>query len=90
MSRRINELESTLHQAALAGPKHVTHSSTSQQHTHPRCQEITSKQAESVIPDQKARQNALNFLLGVGLFKSLKDAKGNITFRAVTKGELEQ
>ncbi|KAJ7774322.1 RNA polymerase Rpc34 subunit-domain-containing protein [Mycena maculata] len=74
MSRRISELESKLHQAALAGPKH----------------EITSKQAESVIPDQKARQNALNFLLGVGLFKSLKDAKGNITFRAVTKGELEQ
>ncbi|KAJ7507539.1 RNA polymerase Rpc34 subunit-domain-containing protein [Mycena galericulata] len=74
MSRRINELESKLHQAALAGLKH----------------EITSKQAESVIPDQKARQNALNFLLGVGLFKSLKDAKGNITFRAVTKGELEQ
>ncbi|KAJ7086669.1 RNA polymerase Rpc34 subunit-domain-containing protein [Mycena epipterygia] len=74
MSRRISELESKLHQAALAGSKH----------------EITSRQAESVIPDQKARQNALNFLLGVGLFKSLKDAKGNVIFRAVTKGELEQ
>ncbi|KAJ7699865.1 RNA polymerase Rpc34 subunit-domain-containing protein [Mycena rosella] len=74
MSRRITELESKLHQAALAASKH----------------EITSRQAESVIPDQKARQNALNFLLGVGLFKSLKDAKGNIIFRAVTKGELEQ
>ncbi|KAJ6599290.1 RNA polymerase Rpc34 subunit-domain-containing protein [Mycena vulgaris] len=74
MSRRISELESKLHQAALAGSRH----------------EITSRQAESVIPDQKARQNALNFLLGVGLFKSLKDAKGNIIFRAVTKGELEQ
>ncbi|KAJ6539133.1 RNA polymerase Rpc34 subunit-domain-containing protein [Mycena capillaripes] len=74
MSRRISELESKLHQAALSATRH----------------EITSKQAESVIPDQKARQNALNFLLGVGLFKSLKDAKGNIIFRAVTKGELEQ
>ncbi|KAJ7638610.1 RNA polymerase Rpc34 [Roridomyces roridus] len=74
MSRRINEQESKLHQAALAGPKH----------------EITSKQAEAVIPETKARQNALNFLLSVGLFKSLKDAKGNIIFRAVTKGELEQ
>ncbi|KAJ7179336.1 RNA polymerase Rpc34 subunit-domain-containing protein [Mycena filopes] len=74
MSRRISELESKLHQAALAAARH----------------EITSRQAEAVIPDQKARQNALNFLLGVGLFKSLKDAKGNVIFRAVTKGELEQ
>ncbi|KAK7061534.1 putative DNA-directed RNA polymerase III subunit rpc6 [Favolaschia claudopus] len=74
MSRRISELETKLHQAALSASKH----------------EITSKQAESIIPDQKARQNALNFLLGVGLFKSLKDAKGNVIFRAVTKGELEQ
>ncbi|KAJ6510024.1 RNA polymerase Rpc34 subunit-domain-containing protein [Mycena vitilis] len=73
-SRRISELESKLHQAALSATRH----------------EITSKQAEAVIPDQKARQSALNFLLGVGLFKSLKDAKGNIIFRAVTKGELEQ
>ncbi|KAJ7781478.1 RNA polymerase Rpc34 subunit-domain-containing protein [Mycena metata] len=74
MSRRINELETKLHQAALSASRH----------------EITSRQAEAVIPDQKARQNALNFLLGVGLFKSLKDAKGNVIFRAVTKGELEQ
>ncbi|KAJ7095174.1 RNA polymerase Rpc34 subunit-domain-containing protein [Mycena belliarum] len=74
MSRRISELESKLHQAALAASSH----------------EITSRQAESIIPDQKARQNALNFLLGVGLFKSLKDSKGNLIFRAVTKGELEQ
>ncbi|KAJ7904298.1 RNA polymerase Rpc34 subunit-domain-containing protein [Mycena olivaceomarginata] len=73
-SRRISELESKLHQAALAASKH----------------EITGRQAESIIPDQKARQNALNFLLGVGLFKSLKDSKGNVIFRAVTKGELEQ
>ncbi|KAJ7276180.1 RNA polymerase Rpc34 subunit-domain-containing protein [Mycena haematopus] len=74
MSRRISELESKLHQAALSASKH----------------EITGRQAESIIPDQKARQNALNFLLGVGLFKSLKDPKGNVIFRAVTKGELEQ
>ncbi|KAJ7228877.1 RNA polymerase Rpc34 subunit-domain-containing protein [Mycena pura] len=74
MSRRINELETKLHQAALTDPKH----------------ELSSKQAEALIPETKARQNALNFLLGVGLFKSLKDAKGNVIFRAVTKGELEQ
>ncbi|EAU84573.2 RNA polymerase III subunit Rpc34 [Coprinopsis cinerea okayama7 len=67
-----NELESRLHQAALAAPK----------------QEITPKQAEAVVPDPRERQNALNFLLGVGLFKSLKDPKGNLLFRAVSKGEL--
>jgi len=51
-------------------------------------QELTIKQAESIIPDASARQNALNFLLGVGLFKSLIGPKGALSFRAVTKGEL--
>ncbi|KAF6762755.1 RNA polymerase Rpc34 subunit-domain-containing protein [Ephemerocybe angulata] len=73
MSKRPpNELESRLHQAALLSSK----------------QEISAEKAKDIIPDAKARQNALNFLLGVGLFKSLKDAKGNISFRAVSKGEL--
>ncbi|KIJ94152.1 hypothetical protein K443DRAFT_683996 [Laccaria amethystina LaAM-08-1] len=73
MSKRPpNELESRLHQAALSSSK----------------KEITAKQAESIIPDPSARQDALNFLLGVGLFKSLKDPKGNLLFRAVTKNEL--
>lgn len=49
---------------------------------------MTIRQAESIIPDANARQNALNFLLGVGLFKSLTDAKGTLSFRAVTKNEL--
>ncbi|RXW25206.1 hypothetical protein EST38_g678 [Candolleomyces aberdarensis] len=73
MSKRPpNELESRLHQAALALPK----------------QEISAEKAKDIIQDPKARQNALNFLLAVGLFKSLKDSKGNISFRAVSKGEL--
>lgn len=73
MSKRPpNELESRLHQAALSSSK----------------KEITTKQAESIISDPSARQDALNFLLGVGLFKSLKDPKGHILFRAVTKNEL--
>lgn len=73
MSKRPpNELESRLHQAALSSSK----------------KEITAKQAESIISDPSARQDALNFLLGVGLFKSLKDPKGHILFRAVTKNEL--
>ncbi|KAF8897294.1 RNA polymerase Rpc34 [Infundibulicybe gibba] len=73
MSKRPpNELEAKLHQAALSAPK----------------QEISARQTEKLIPDATARQTALNFLLGVGLFKSLKDAKGNLSFRAVSKGEL--
>ncbi|KAF9468954.1 RNA polymerase Rpc34 subunit-domain-containing protein [Collybia nuda] len=73
MSKRPpNELESKLHQAALSAPK----------------KELSIRQAESIIPDPSARQNALNFLLGVGLFKSLADAKGTLSFRAVTKNEL--
>ncbi|KAF8665701.1 hypothetical protein AX16_000153 [Volvariella volvacea WC 439] len=73
MSRRPpNELESKLHQAALATPK----------------KELTAAQAESLVPDPQTRQDALNFLLKVGLFKSLVDARGGIIFRAVTKAEL--
>jgi DNA-directed RNA polymerase III subunit RPC6 len=49
---------------------------------------MSVKQAEAIIPDVTARQSALNFLLGVGLFKSLVDAKGSVSFRAVTKSEL--
>jgi DNA-directed RNA polymerase III subunit RPC6 len=33
-------------------------------------------------------QDALNFLLAVGLFKSLVGPKGALSFRAVTKDEL--
>ncbi|KAF8164979.1 RNA polymerase Rpc34 subunit-domain-containing protein [Crassisporium funariophilum] len=73
MSKRPpNELESRLHQAALSTPKH----------------EITARQAESIIPDPAARQNALNFLLAVGLFKSLTSSSGQLLFRAVSKEEI--
>ncbi|KAF9563689.1 hypothetical protein CPC08DRAFT_686206 [Agrocybe pediades] len=73
MSKRPpNELESRLHQAALASSK----------------KEITAKQAEAIIPDATARQNALNFLLGVGLLKGLTSSSGQLLFRAVSKDEL--
>ncbi|KAG6880066.1 hypothetical protein C0992_006878 [Termitomyces sp. T32_za158] len=73
MSKRPpNELESKLHQAALAAHN----------------KELSNKQAEAIVPDASKRQNALNFLLGVGLFKSLVDSKGSVSFRAVTKSEL--
>ncbi|KAF8901710.1 RNA polymerase Rpc34 subunit-domain-containing protein [Gymnopilus junonius] len=73
MSKRPpNELESRLHQAALAAPK----------------KEITAKQAESIIPDPNARQNALNFLLAVGLLKGMTTSSGQVSFRAVSKEEI--
>ncbi|KAJ7068071.1 RNA polymerase Rpc34 subunit-domain-containing protein [Mycena amicta] len=75
MSRRpLNALETKLHQTALAAHK----------------QELTSRDAEKLIPDSKARQNALNFLLGVGYLKALKDSKNNALFRAVSKVEHDQ
>ena len=91
MSKRpLNDLETKLHQAALASPKNVRVSTTSNRkfRLFLNDQELSVKQAEAIIPDPSARQNALNFLLSVGLFKSLVDVKGAVSFRAVTKGEL--
>ncbi|KAF8076163.1 RNA polymerase Rpc34 [Lyophyllum atratum] len=90
MSKRPpNELESRLHQAALAAPNKARFSLTKAfDQILNDLQELSNKQAEAVVPDVTKRQNALNFLLGVGLFKSLVDAKGSVSFRAVTKNEL--
>ncbi|KAK7470880.1 34-kDa subunit of RNA polymerase III (C) [Stygiomarasmius scandens] len=71
--RPLNDLEGKLHQAALAAENN----------------ELTAKQAEAIVPDNKARQKALNFLLSVGYFRPLSDKKGSVVFRAVTKSELE-
>jgi hypothetical protein len=49
---------------------------------------ITVKQSEAIIPDTKMREGAINFLLGVGLFKMLKDNQGTVSFRAVAKNEM--
>ena len=51
-------------------------------------QVITVKQSEAIIQDAKMRESAINFLLGVGLFKMLKDNKGTVSFRAVAKNEM--
>ncbi|KAL9712478.1 34-kDa subunit of RNA polymerase III (C) [Leucoagaricus gongylophorus] len=73
MSKRPpNEVESRLHKAILSTPN----------------KEITAKEAQAIIPDSNAREKALNFLLGVGLLKTLVDANRKVSFRAVTKGEL--
>ena len=51
-------------------------------------QVMTVKQSEAIIPDTRTRENAINFLLGVGLFKMLKDNQGTVSFRAVAKNEI--
>ena len=54
----------------------------------PILQVMTVKQSEAIIPDTRTRENAINFLLGVGLFKMLKDNQGTVSFRAVAKNEI--
>ncbi|XP_006459884.1 hypothetical protein AGABI2DRAFT_202311 [Agaricus bisporus var. bisporus H97] len=73
MSKRPpNELESRLHKAILSTPN----------------KEMTAKDTETIISEPNARERALNFLLGVGLIKTLVDSNRRVSFRAVTKGEL--
>ncbi|KAI0705529.1 RNA polymerase Rpc34 subunit-domain-containing protein [Earliella scabrosa] len=71
--RKLNPHEQKLHQAALADPKKT----------------LTQKECDALIPDRDARTAALNFLLGTGLLKAMKDTKGVLSFRAVMKKELE-
>ncbi|OSX58243.1 hypothetical protein POSPLADRAFT_1185100 [Postia placenta MAD-698-R-SB12] len=71
--RKPNALEQKLHQAALADAKKT----------------LTQKECEALIPDASARMAAINFLLGTGLLKAMKDTKGVVSFRAVLKKELD-
>jgi DNA-directed RNA polymerase III subunit RPC6 len=90
-ARPPNELEKKLHQAALADPKKARLSAirTIRRDALPRfLQVITVKQSEAIIQDTKMREGAINFLLGVGLFKMLKDNQGTVSFRAVAKNEM--
>ncbi|EMD37071.1 hypothetical protein CERSUDRAFT_155527 [Gelatoporia subvermispora B] len=73
MSRKLNAHEQKLYQAALSDPSKT----------------LTTKEVEALIPDNAVRMNTINFLLGTGLLKPLKDAKGQLSFRAVQKKELE-
>lgn len=73
MSRKLNALEQKIHQAALAADERT----------------ITNKELEALAPDQAGRTAAINFLLGAGLLKVLKDSSGKLTFRAVVKKELD-
>ncbi|KAH9937795.1 RNA polymerase Rpc34 subunit-domain-containing protein [Epithele typhae] len=71
--RKLSALEQKLHQAALADSKKT----------------ITQKECDVLIPDAAARTGAINFLLGTGLLKAMKDTKGQLSFRAVMRKELE-
>ncbi|KAI0767237.1 RNA polymerase Rpc34 subunit-domain-containing protein [Fomes fomentarius] len=71
--RKLNPHEQKLHQAALADPKKM----------------LTQKEIEALVPDRDARTNALNFLLGTGVMKAMKDTRGVLTFRAVEREELK-
>jgi len=70
-TRPPNVLETRLHQAALASPN----------------DEITARDAETIIPDENQRTGALNYLLRVGLLKPLRSNNGTLSFRAVSKSE---
>ncbi|EPS93718.1 hypothetical protein FOMPIDRAFT_1170252 [Fomitopsis schrenkii] len=71
--RKPNVHEQKVHQAALADSK----------------KSITPKEIEALIPDGKIRMESINFLLATGLLKAMKDTKGNVSFRAVMKKEME-
>ncbi|KAM5538173.1 hypothetical protein V8D89_008060 [Ganoderma adspersum] len=71
--RKLNPLEQKLHQAALADSKKT----------------VTQKECDALVPNPSARLQAINFLLGTGLWKALKDTSGNLSYRVVTKKELE-
>ncbi|KZT01349.1 uncharacterized protein LAESUDRAFT_815967 [Laetiporus sulphureus 93-53] len=71
--RKLSALEQRLHQAALADPKKT----------------LSQKEVETLIPDAASRMDAINFLLGTGLFKAMKDTKGVLSFRVVAKKEIE-
>lgn len=98
LKRPPNEFESRLHQAALSAPKKVRYKKTFKSHLdYALPKELTAKQAEALLPDPIQRQSALNFLLGVGLFKGLVvqggdgkgKGKGEVVFRAIGKEEID-
>ncbi|KAL1744389.1 RNA polymerase Rpc34 subunit-domain-containing protein [Schizophyllum fasciatum] len=71
-ARKATDLEKKIHKAALKAHN----------------KELSVEDVAEIIPDNKTRTDALNFLLKVGLFKSLKNEKGKVSFRAVTKEEI--
>ncbi|KAI0050339.1 hypothetical protein FA95DRAFT_1555851 [Auriscalpium vulgare] len=50
---------------------------------------LTQKEVDTLAPDAAARTGAINFLLGAELLKVMKDPKGGLSYRVVTKNELD-
>ncbi|KAI0249789.1 RNA polymerase Rpc34 subunit-domain-containing protein [Lactifluus subvellereus] len=50
---------------------------------------LAQQEIEALAPDPHARTNAINFLLAAGLLKLMRDANGNLSYRAVQKNELD-
>ncbi|KAL4072206.1 RNA polymerase Rpc34 subunit-domain-containing protein [Scleroderma yunnanense] len=72
-SRKVNANEIRLHRAALATNDKI----------------LTMKEAQKLLPDTKARTDAINFLLGAGMFKAMASSGGVSAFRAVAKEEMD-
>ncbi|TFY71775.1 hypothetical protein EVG20_g1229 [Dentipellis fragilis] len=70
-ARKLNPLETKLHQAALQAGK-----------------PISQKEVDAIVPDAAARVSAINFLLGAGMLKLMKDGS-KLLYRAVQKGEMD-
>ncbi|TDL14995.1 hypothetical protein BD410DRAFT_756850 [Rickenella mellea] len=71
--RKLNALEQRLHQTALADSEKT----------------LTQAECDALIPDKKPRVDAINFLLGTGLFRAARGSDGTLSYRAVTKNELD-
>ncbi|ETW77264.1 hypothetical protein HETIRDRAFT_429562 [Heterobasidion irregulare TC 32-1] len=50
---------------------------------------LTQKEIDILAPDAKPRTGAINFLLGAGMIKVMKDNSGGLLYRAVTKEEVD-
>ncbi|TFY74821.1 hypothetical protein EWM64_g9191 [Hericium alpestre] len=50
---------------------------------------LTQKELDALAPDAAARTSAINFMLGAGLLKLMKDAHNTLLYRAVQKGEMD-
>ncbi len=94
--RKLNVLEQKIHQTALASEdkvRKVTHRHQLLSFEHGESahysQTLSQKELDALSPDVSSRTSALNFLLGAGLLKVLKNEKGKLSFRAVVKQELE-
>ncbi|EJD52044.1 hypothetical protein AURDEDRAFT_111548 [Auricularia subglabra TFB-10046 SS5] len=73
MSRQLNALEKKIHSECASKSNKI----------------ISQKEVDALSSDPKARMDALNFLLKAGMIVALTDKNGTVSYRAVTKKELD-